>query len=168
MALTITLLPEMKARLQAEAVRAGLTLEQWAAQRLLETELLWRIRTAAPETETRELHRLLRRRSANTLPEPEKARLRALLDEREQQDVWELALRLAGALGEAENLLALKKRLHPTEIETYAAEQEHRGRKQLEALIQFGLGLILGDCVLGCFWAVVGASFNIPTFNVRP
>lgn len=85
MALTITLQPEMEARFRDEAAREGLTIEQLATRRLLEAELIWRIRTAAPEAETRELHRLLRRRKAKTLTEPEQARLQALLDEREQR-----------------------------------------------------------------------------------
>src|SRR5262249_45987515 len=81
----ITLQPEMEARFRAEAAREGLTLEQLAMRRLLEADLLWRIRTAAPEAETQELHRLLRRRKAKTLPAPEQARLQSLLDEREQR-----------------------------------------------------------------------------------
>src|SRR5690242_1453430 len=83
MTLTIKLQPEMEARFRAEAAREGLTVEQLAERRLLESELLWRIRTAAPEAETRQLHRLLRRRKAGALTEVEQARLQALLDERE-------------------------------------------------------------------------------------
>jgi hypothetical protein len=90
MALTITLQPEIEARFRAEAAREGLTVEQLAAQRLQEAELLWRIRTAVPETETRELHRLLRRRKAQTLTDPERSRLQALLDEREQRSARRL------------------------------------------------------------------------------
>jgi hypothetical protein len=88
--LTITLQPEVEARFRAEAAREGLTVEQLAARRLLEADLLWRIRTAAPETETRELHRLLRRRKAGTLTEDEQARLQNLLDEREQRGTQRL------------------------------------------------------------------------------
>lgn len=47
MALTITLTPEDEARFRDAAARAGLSPEQLAAQRLLEAELLWHIRTAA-------------------------------------------------------------------------------------------------------------------------
>ena len=90
MALTITLQPEMEARFRAEAAREGVSVEQLAARRLLEAELLWRIRTAAPETETRELHRLLRRRKAGTLTQDEKAQLQSLLDEREQRSAQRL------------------------------------------------------------------------------
>ncbi len=90
MALTITLPPEDEARFRAAAAREGLTLEQLAAQGLLEAELLWRIRTAAPESETRLLHRLLRRRKAGTLTEAEQTRLQALLDEREQRGAQRL------------------------------------------------------------------------------
>lgn len=59
MTLTITLEPEVEARFREEAIREGLTIEQLTAHRLLEAELLWRIRTAVPEPETRLLHRLL-------------------------------------------------------------------------------------------------------------
>lgn len=52
--MTITLEPEVEARCRDEAAREGLTLEQITAQRLLEADLLWRIRTAAPEPETRD------------------------------------------------------------------------------------------------------------------
>jgi hypothetical protein len=83
MPLTVDLQPEIEARLRAEAVRAGVTLEQLAAQRLMEADLLWRIRTSTPEAETRELHRLLRRSRAERLTEPDRVRLGALLDERE-------------------------------------------------------------------------------------
>jgi hypothetical protein len=85
MALTIILQPEVEARMRDEAARDGLTVEQVTARRLLETDLLWRIRTAAPEAETRELHRLLRRRRVVSLTEAEQARLQTLLDEREMR-----------------------------------------------------------------------------------
>ena len=85
MALTITLQPEVEAQFREEALREGLTPEQLASQRLLEAELLWRIRTAAPEAETRQLHRLLRRRKNGTLMEAEQTELQSLLDEREER-----------------------------------------------------------------------------------
>ena len=85
MTLTITLQPDMEARFRAEAIHAGTTPEQLAAQRLLEVELLWRIRIATPETETRELHRLLRRGKAGTLRQDEHVRLQTLLDAREER-----------------------------------------------------------------------------------
>jgi hypothetical protein len=97
MALTITLEPEVEARFRGEAAREGLTVEQFTAQRLLEAELLWRIRTAAPEPETRQLHRLLRRRNAGLLTEAEQTQLQTLLDIREErgaqrlQDLGQLA-----------------------------------------------------------------------------
>ncbi|MCW3053574.1 MAG: hypothetical protein JWN14_2744 [Chthonomonadales bacterium] len=84
MVLTITLEPEIEARLRAEAERTGLTLDKLTSQRLLEAELLWRIRTIGPETETRQLHRLLRQRKSGVLTEAEQVRLQTLLDEREQ------------------------------------------------------------------------------------
>jgi hypothetical protein len=85
MALTIPLQPEIEARFRAEAAREGLPVEQLAARRLEEAELLWRIRTAAPEAETKELHRLLRRREAGTLTASEREQLLTILDEREQR-----------------------------------------------------------------------------------
>jgi len=90
MTLTITLEPEMEARFRDEAAREGLPLEQLAAQRLLEAELLWRIHTATPELETRRLHRLLRRRTAGILTEAEQTQLQTLLDEREQRGAQRL------------------------------------------------------------------------------
>jgi hypothetical protein len=90
MALTITLEPELEARFRDEAARAGMTLEQMATHRLLEAELLWRIRTAAPETETRQLRRLLRRRKAGVLTDAEQTRLQMLLDEREERGAQRL------------------------------------------------------------------------------
>ena len=49
-----------------------------------ESILLWRIRTSAPEDETRELHRLLRRQKRGTLTEPERKHLLNLIATREQ------------------------------------------------------------------------------------
>ena len=90
MTLTITLEPEVEARFRDEAAREGLSLEQLTAQRLLEADLLWRIHTAAPEAETRHLHRLLRRSKAGTLTEAEETRLQTLLDEREERGAQSL------------------------------------------------------------------------------
>jgi hypothetical protein len=42
------------------------------------------------------------------------------------------------------------------------------GRRQYGQLVQFGLGLVLGDCVFGGFWAIVGAANNVATFGVWP
>ncbi len=83
--LTSRLQPELEERFRAEAASDGLTIEQLATRRLLQAELLWRVRTAAPEAETRELHRLLRRRRAGTLTSAQRARLQSLLDQREQR-----------------------------------------------------------------------------------
>src|SRR5262249_55469022 len=76
--LPVDLQPEIEACLRAEAVRSGLTLEQLAAQRLMEAEFLWRIRTSVPAAETRELHRLLRRGRAGRLTEQGRVRRTAL------------------------------------------------------------------------------------------
>jgi len=80
----------MEARFREEAARQGLTVEQLAERSLLENDLLWRIRTAAPEAETRELHRLLQRRKSGTLTQEKQARLQTLLDEREQRGAQRL------------------------------------------------------------------------------
>jgi hypothetical protein len=90
MALTITLEPEAEGRLRDEATRLGVTLEQLTTQRLQEADLLWRIRTAVPEPETRLLHRLLRRSKARVLTEAERSQLQALLDEREERGAQRL------------------------------------------------------------------------------
>lgn len=83
MTLKIPVRPDVEARFRSEAAHAGLPVEQLAARRLEEAELLWRIRSAAPRTETRELHRLLRKRNAGMLVATERERLVVLLDERE-------------------------------------------------------------------------------------
>lgn len=90
MTLTINLEPEVEARFRDEAAREGVTLEQLTTQRLLEAELLWRIRTAAPESETRLLHRLLRRRKTGALTEAEQTHLQTILDEREERGAQRL------------------------------------------------------------------------------
>ena len=90
MTLTITLQPDMEARFRDEAVHAGMTPDQLASQRLLEVEFLWRIHVAAPETETRELHRLLHRQKAGSLNHDETKRLQVLLDEREERGAQRL------------------------------------------------------------------------------
>jgi len=90
MTLTITLEPEIEARFRDDAAREGVTLEQLTSKRLLEAELLWRIRTVAPESETRQLHRLLRQRRIGRLTEAEQTQLQTLLDEREQKGAQRL------------------------------------------------------------------------------
>ena len=90
MALTITLEPESEARFRDEAARLGVTLEELAAQRLQEADLLWRIRIAAPVAENRLLHRLIRRSRANTLSETEQDELQTLLDQREERGAQRL------------------------------------------------------------------------------
>ncbi len=85
MTINISLQPEVEARFQAEAVQNGLTLEQLASQRLLEAELLWRIRTASPESEKRRIHLLLRKQRDGLLAAHEQAELQAILDDREMR-----------------------------------------------------------------------------------
>src|SRR5687768_9147906 len=83
MPLTITLEPEIEARFQEEARQEGISVETLIARLFQERDLLWRIRTAVPEDETRELHHLLRRRNAGTLTDAEGDRLQEILDRRE-------------------------------------------------------------------------------------
>lgn len=81
---TIRLSRKLADLLGNDAQREGVSLDVLAARRLEESILLWRIRTAAPEDETRELHRLLRRQKSGTLTEPERERLLDLIATREQ------------------------------------------------------------------------------------
>jgi len=83
MTLAIPLTPEIEQRFRSEAEDAGLTVEQLAARRMEEAELLWRIHSAAPESETRELHNLLRKQRTGTLNEKGQTKLNSLLDARE-------------------------------------------------------------------------------------
>ena len=39
------------------------------------------------------------------------------------------------------------------------------GLRLYRQFLPFALGLVLGDCVLGSLWALVGLVFNIPTYN---
>jgi hypothetical protein len=59
--------------------------ESIAVRSLEENELLWRIHTAAPEAETRQLHRLLGRQQKGTLTAGEKNALLILIDSREKR-----------------------------------------------------------------------------------
>ena len=85
MVLEVPIQPDMEARFRHEAADDGVAVEQLAARRLAEADLLWRIRSVAPSSETRELHRLLRRRRAGTLTAVEKVKLATILDEREDR-----------------------------------------------------------------------------------
>jgi hypothetical protein len=80
---TITLPRSLEDRFQTDALREGVSIEVLATRRLEESELLWRIRTAAPEEETRELHQLLRKQKNKTLTQSEQTRLLALIETRE-------------------------------------------------------------------------------------
>jgi hypothetical protein len=48
------------------------------------------------------------------------------------------------------------------------ATLRYGGRLRYAQLVHFGLGMVLGDCVLGGFWAILGASNNVATFGVWP
>ena len=82
--MTITLPGKLEDLFKAAAKREGVPVEVLAARRLEESELLWRIRIVAPEDETRELHKLLRKQKSGTLADAERERLLALIDAREQ------------------------------------------------------------------------------------
>jgi hypothetical protein len=49
-----------------------------------------------------------------------------------------------------------------------AAVLKYGGRRHYGTLVHFGLGLVLGDCILGGFWAIIGAANNVATFGVWP
>lgn len=83
MSLTIPITSDMEQRFRTEAAQAGLSVEQLAARRLEEAELLWQIHSAAPESETRRLHQLLGKQRAQNLAQDEREELAALLDQRE-------------------------------------------------------------------------------------
>lgn len=85
MSLTVTVRPDVENRLRDSAKAEGLLPEQLAARRVEEAELLWRIRSAAPLSETQKLHGLLRRRDSHSLSEQEALQLKRLLDERENR-----------------------------------------------------------------------------------
>jgi hypothetical protein len=80
----------MEQRFREEAVRAGLPVEQLAARRLEEAELLWQIHSAAPESETRRLHQLLRKNRSGRLSPAEETELSNLLDDRESRSARRL------------------------------------------------------------------------------
>ena len=82
---TITLTGKLEDLFQSAAQREGIPVEVLAARRFEESELLWRIRIAAPEEETREFHRLLRRQKSGTLTQPEHETLLGLIEARELQ-----------------------------------------------------------------------------------
>jgi hypothetical protein len=82
---TITLPGDLETRYRAEAQREGVPMEVWAARRLEENELLWRIRIAVPDDETRELHRLLRKQRSGIITEAERECLLTLVEARERQ-----------------------------------------------------------------------------------
>jgi hypothetical protein len=83
MSLTITLQPEVEASILQEAEKEGVSVTELANRRVVEADLLWRIHTAAPELETRELHGMLRKKQNGTITPAEDARLQGLLDKRE-------------------------------------------------------------------------------------
>ena len=85
MATTITLTGKLEDLFRTAAQREGVPVEVLAERRLEESELLWRIQIAAPDEETRELHKLLRKQKSGTLTETERTRLFALINARELQ-----------------------------------------------------------------------------------
>lgn len=90
MPLIISLQPDVEARFREEAERDGITLEQFTTRRITEAELLWRIHTAVPESETRLLRRLLRKKSKGVLTQQEELDLQYILDQREERGAQRL------------------------------------------------------------------------------
>ena len=85
MATTITLTGTLEDLFRAAAQREGVSIEALAERRLEESELLWRIQTAAPSSETREFHRLLRLQRNGALTELDRETLLELIDRRERR-----------------------------------------------------------------------------------
>ena len=102
MSLTITLPPDLETRLRDDASRERLPVEEVAARRLQEADLLRRIFAYFPPEETREMRALVRKREAGTLTGAEMELLNELAHRREAKnaarfsDVLALA-RLRGA-----------------------------------------------------------------------
>ena len=83
MVLEVPIQPDMESRFRDEAADDGVPVEELASRRLAEAELLWRIRSVAPLTETRELHRLLRKQKAGRLDKNERVKIESIMDARE-------------------------------------------------------------------------------------
>jgi hypothetical protein len=85
MSLTITLTKEQETLFRRAAERDGVPVEVIAVRSLEENELLWRISTATPESETHQLHRLLHRQQKGILTAEEKNTLLTLIEAREKR-----------------------------------------------------------------------------------
>jgi hypothetical protein len=95
MSLRIALPPEMEESLRQDASQARLPVEEIAAQRLQEGELLRRIFAYFPPAETREMRSLVRRRRADALGPDEARRLTELAHRREEKNAQRLTDLLA-------------------------------------------------------------------------
>jgi hypothetical protein len=101
MTLMIALSPEMEESLRRDADLAHVPVEEIAASRLKEAELLRRIFAYFPPAETREMRSLVRRRQSDALRPEEARRLSELARWREEKNAERLAdlLALAGLRG---------------------------------------------------------------------
>ena len=91
MSLTITLPPEVESRLREDARRGLVPVEEVAARRLQEAELLRRIFAYFPPEETREMRALVRKRQAGALSASEAERLTELAHRREEKNAARLS-----------------------------------------------------------------------------
>ena len=91
MSVTISLQPEFESQFIDEARVCGISLSELVARRAMEADLLWQIRTAAPEAETRQLHRLLRRRNKGLMSDDESGDFQKLLNAREERGAQRLS-----------------------------------------------------------------------------
>jgi len=91
MSLTITLPPEFEPRLREDARRELVPVEEIAARRLQEAELLRRILAYFPAEETRVMRAMVRKCQAGTLPSDEAERLTELAHRREEKNAARLA-----------------------------------------------------------------------------
>jgi hypothetical protein len=92
MSLTITLPPEVESRLREDARRELVPVEEVAARRLQEAELLRRIFAYFPPEETREMRALGRKRQADgALSAAEAERLMELAHRREEKNAARLS-----------------------------------------------------------------------------
>lgn len=91
MSLIITLPPEFGSRLREDARRELVPVEEVAARRLQEAELLHRILAYFPAEETRVLRALVHKRQAGALSPEEAQRLIELAHRREEKNAARLA-----------------------------------------------------------------------------
>lgn len=118
MSLTIALSPETESRLRAEAVREQRSLEEVAARRVEEAELLRRIFAYFPDAETREVRRLIRKRDAGVSDASEAVHLQTLIERREERNAERLSdlVRLASLRSVPLRQLMAELRIRPMRV----------------------------------------------------